>query len=282
MANLKPHDFLNWSDATSDLNLAVKGFCNRTIFSKIDYVKYYDDGRCFILGDHPDELTFRFINDDIYPTFEELNNLPSRYVFLTPDINTYFKGIQKQKHEMNMEMFRFLTDVVHRLYIIEYCRSTKCHELIGFNSAVKESGFIEYAMAHINLLEKFFSDFKKIAPKLELRHASHIIKLPNFFTHTDNNSLYSDSYQEKSHFSARKITNKTKLSIPTAFGQEDVLLTTRESECLNRLAQGFSSKDIASSFNISTRTVEKHIENIRIKSSFRSIKELLDIINICG
>jgi DNA-binding CsgD family transcriptional regulator len=47
--------------------------------------------------------------------------------------------------------------------------------------------------------------------------------------------------------------------------QQRLELTSREIDCYLLLAEGYRSKEIAKELCISYRTVEKHIENIKIK-----------------
>ncbi len=53
-------------------------------------------------------------------------------------------------------------------------------------------------------------------------------------------------------------------------------LTKRESEVLFFIARGKSTKCIANILNISSRTVEKHVENIKIKFNCRKKNEIID------
>jgi DNA-binding CsgD family transcriptional regulator len=55
---------------------------------------------------------------------------------------------------------------------------------------------------------------------------------------------------------------------------EDNYLTKREVECLKLFFMGKTAKQIAKNLSISFRTVEKHIENIRIKAKLSDSSEL--------
>ena len=43
------------------------------------------------------------------------------------------------------------------------------------------------------------------------------------------------------------------------------VLTERESEILEYVAQGFSTKEVAQQVGIAPRTVDRHVENVRLK-----------------
>jgi LuxR family transcriptional regulator, transcriptional regulator of spore coat protein len=48
------------------------------------------------------------------------------------------------------------------------------------------------------------------------------------------------------------------------------LLTVREKQVLELIAQGLSAKEVAQEIDIAPRTVERHIENIRLKLRARN------------
>jgi LuxR family transcriptional regulator, transcriptional regulator of spore coat protein len=48
------------------------------------------------------------------------------------------------------------------------------------------------------------------------------------------------------------------------------LLTTREHQVLQLVAQGLSAKEVAQEIDIAPRTVERHIENVRLKIRARN------------
>ncbi|WP_404481577.1 response regulator transcription factor [Novosphingobium sp. BL-52-GroH] len=47
-------------------------------------------------------------------------------------------------------------------------------------------------------------------------------------------------------------------------------LTKRESEILRAIAQGLSAKEVAKQLQIAPRTVERHIDHIRLKTRTRN------------
>lgn len=57
---------------------------------------------------------------------------------------------------------------------------------------------------------------------------------------------------------------------------EDFKLSTRESECIFLMIYGKSAKEISDFLNISKRTVENHIANIKQKLNFSVKSELID------
>jgi DNA-binding NarL/FixJ family response regulator len=52
--------------------------------------------------------------------------------------------------------------------------------------------------------------------------------------------------------------------------------TQREREILNLVAEGYKSKEIADDLNISVKTVEKYLYNLRKKTNLHDTSSLLD------
>jgi DNA-binding NarL/FixJ family response regulator len=77
------------------------------------------------------------------------------------------------------------------------------------------------------------------------------------------NDLVLAGFLEKGHAVSRNEAPK----LPT--------LTAREREITQLLAEGNSSKEVASLLNLSTKTVETHRSNIMRKLSFHSIRDLV-------
>ena len=71
----------------------------------------------------------------------------------------------------------------------------------------------------------------------------------------------------------RQLTDLLRGGTPDAGGIAS--LTEREREVLRRIAEGSSSKEIAASLDISTRTVETHRANLMRKLDVRSVAQLV-------
>ena len=53
-------------------------------------------------------------------------------------------------------------------------------------------------------------------------------------------------------------------------------ITQREREILNLIAEGYKSREIADDLNISVRSVEKYLYNLRRKTNLRNTSSLLE------
>jgi DNA-binding CsgD family transcriptional regulator len=79
------------------------------------------------------------------------------------------------------------------------------------------------------------------------------------------------------HINTENISkNSPKLAGPEIFDKngQPIELTTRENECLYYLLAGKSAKQTAAILNISQRTVEFHLDNIKLKAGCRTKIEL--------
>jgi LuxR family transcriptional regulator of spore coat protein len=60
------------------------------------------------------------------------------------------------------------------------------------------------------------------------------------------------------------------------------LLTMREQEILQYVAEGYSAKQVAQRIDIAPRTVERHIENIRQKMHARNTPHMISCAYTAG
>lgn len=63
---------------------------------------------------------------------------------------------------------------------------------------------------------------------------------------------------------------------------KDIYLSKREAECLADLFDGLSAKEIARKRNISARTVEVHVEHIKLKLKCSAKSEMIKKAKMCG
>ncbi len=91
------------------------------------------------------------------------------------------------------------------------------------------------------------------------------------------NKLVSNNYHK-----ILKSDDPSKLPVPDQLidsnTENSLPLSKRELDCLELLAKGYSSKKIAQNLNISFRTVEKHLENIKIKLNCNTKDQLIQIV----
>lgn len=73
------------------------------------------------------------------------------------------------------------------------------------------------------------------------------------------------------------LKDKLRLLVETK-QQQRPQLTSREIECLRHLSQGLSARETAERLHISRRTVEKHLDNVKLKFNCHKKVELMRIL----
>lgn len=116
---------------------------------------------------------------------------------------------------------------------------------------------------HLDSLEKFSTYFKERAEKILKTADAQRILLPSWMK--DDTVLTSEKIKNIS------IVNRKFFDVL----YEDEKFTNKEQELLPYIARGYSAKEIAKYMDISYRTVEKHIANIKTKSNCTNEKVLI-------
>lgn len=161
-------------------------------------------------------------------------------------------------------------NVFHRIYFIE--RRSDHYLVSGFGYNKCDISIINYFINSMSSLINFINHFEiNGADLIELFIRKHRIILPNYlesrltvdgvilptqlpfnFTHTETNAATDQIYQ---------------------------LVTAREKDCLNLTAQGYTMKSVAQKLDISPRTVETHLRNIKDKCGLSTKNQLIDMWN---
>lgn len=116
---------------------------------------------------------------------------------------------------------------------------------------------------NIDQLKKFTKYFKETAHK-HISTPNNEIVLP-FLSPTKNlETLYGSGNESTATFLHK---------------YQKLILTAKEIECCRYLKDGFSTQEISISLNRSTRTIEKHISNIKEKTKTRHLVDLMRWIN---
>lgn len=193
--------------------------------------------------------------------------------------------------------FAYLKDVKNNryIYINPACNEIFYNDYISFSETLKASIF-KYEKNAIQAKHEILD--KKISPLVQIDGTLHELNL-NFYPLSVESkeiryvlvygSITTESIPPHSLYSLYKsyyLDEKTALNkFINAIGLGDYLdgkqLTPREFECLQILSKGLSAKEMARLLNISSRTIENHIKNIKEKFDVRSTIELLSIFLSC-
>lgn len=134
-------------------------------------------------------------------------------------------------------------------------------ELMFIESSYSRPGdCVRNMLSHVDLLQKFIHYFRDKAKPLIQQAEKKPIMIPDLHL----------TEQPKKSFT---LTQDKKLQFVNLL--KDYSITKRECECLELLAQGLTSKEIARELNIHPKTVDNHIENVKNKFNARNRIDLL-------
>jgi DNA-binding CsgD family transcriptional regulator len=139
-----------------------------------------------------------------------------------------------------------------------------------FSTTKENMQIVDWYLNHIDLLKHFIFYFKDKAHDLievndrkkliETKFASHTL------SHTENESI-------------KKFFEETTIKRYYLSGAyKDIYLSKREFDCAHYLMDGYSSKLIARHLNLSPRTVESYINQVKAKLNCRTKNQIIKIL----
>lgn len=260
------------SNYHDDVNKICFPLFQKTPIDFFVYEHFHDSGDAIFLSSSPDVLV-NWAKDDLHPTREELDlyasfglktALLSHLIPLPPGTdlvaNKYDKIISVACEN---ELF-------HSLFIVD--RLEASYRVCGFGVKKSNKSILNFYINAVPLLQKFINYFEKYAfEKVDINiNSQELIFLPTYHViqpmavDIDNLSDvllgldFTDSFDFKS-----TILNPA--------------LTSRESQCLSLVAQGYTMKSAAKKLEISHRTVEQHLRNIKEKLGLQTKSQLVEI-----
>tara|TARA_A100000171_G_C2125729_1_gene143393 strand:- start:412 stop:1128 length:717 start_codon:yes stop_codon:yes gene_type:complete len=149
----------------------------------------------------------------------------------------------------------FTLSKFHENYFEAWSFSGKCQDINLSNCYIK----------YIDELKKFSTFFKKSESSLIQGGISAVAKFKKYsFNH------------QNAFLSLKKNLN---YRFPIFFNGLEVKLTVREEECLKLISNGLTFKGIGKKLNISSRTVETYINNLKYKLNKNPKSDLASIYN---
>jgi LuxR family quorum-sensing system transcriptional regulator SolR len=230
-----------------EVNLLCSPLFKKLGINGFSYSRIFLDGSRSELWSNADALCHTFLRKkyiaDTY-TPENYQN-DERYVLLANKIENSSSEIKKKYENQLLDQKNLFNH--DNCFMIVNKNETICEYFIfytpiGFKSA------INFYFNNLNTLENFSMEFKDKA-KLFIKAVDNekIVK-PWRVASTNNHNIILPI-----HYSDLDVTKKT------------CYLTKRESQIAIHIPQGRTAKEIAEILNISMRTVESHIENIKDK-----------------
>lgn len=257
---------------------AVNRFCHplfkNTPINYFDYGRYYDTGEAMVISSSVDFFVNGF-EKMLFPSLEEYNLMYAsglKTVFLShamplplpPGVDSY----TFDKYSEILDLAGTL-NVLHRIYFIERCSDH--YRVAGFGSDKCDISIINYFINSMPSLINFIHHFERSGEDLiEFLIGSHRIIIPNYLE---------SRLQIEGLILPAQLPFNFAHKEPSASVDQIQLVTAREKDCLNLIAQGYTMKSIAQKLNISHRTVETHLRNIKDKYGLNTKNQLIDMWN---
>lgn len=228
----------------------VKKICDPLAHLGLPYCWYFfveEDGTFGMLSNDVEYVEY-FIASDMHlnvPYYSHPSNFKSGYVCTTSAFKDH--EIEKIKSSFSME----------RILAILKVEETRLEGFGFYDRNLNSQSLLNY-LPNIDLLEKFIGYFK--------RETAHLIKKQRDF------SIKNERGQE--FFNVDSSIPLVKNLKAQSFLKEIYNLSPQEERCLKLLKQGYTAQASASILNISNRTVEAHINNIKKKFKCNSKLEL--------
>ena len=231
------------------------------------YIKNYKNGKIMHLSNKGDWLKY-FHKNELY----------KHSPFERTDINynnclMLWSAIEKQ---MVFEKAKKYFNIADGITLVEKDRNG-VEEFYLFGTTVDRRNEINFYINNIDLFKKFILYFKSQAIKLITKAEKNLICLPNFKP-VNPSIIYGLTLED--YISNKNIQSFTKeIEIKKYFigtyNLSSIYLTKRELDVTTYLLHGKSASVIGNRLNMSKRTVETHIENMKNKLGCFSKKQLV-------
>lgn len=241
-----------------------------TPISFFSYAKMYDSGN-MVFFNTDSESTEKLVSHGYYATLEELNLFHSfglKTTLMSPRLPLPLGVKASAEKYSGMVSVAAELSLFYRYFVID--RGADHYRVCGFGTHINKSSIITFYLNALPLFERFIRYFESQARDM-------------IDEYCPNDLICLDKYHEKIIVNENADTSFLipQLNFNFRYGYENNLdrkvLTVRECECLGLIAQGYTMKSASRKLNISHRTVEQHLRNIKEKFRVNTKNELLDI-----
>ena len=244
------HIFFNLVD---EINQVTKPLKKHFSIDSFTYHKTYNDGSQTWATNQPQWLRY-FLKNKLYlkSIFELPASSYSKNTIIYSHIGTH--------HSILAAAQKF--DLSHCVVFIE--PTIDGCEFYYLGTTTPNNGItIDKCLSNLATLEKFITNFNDLAQDI-------LIKIEPF-------RVISKDLATNNHTTYRSIGGVANIEFLASISGYN--LTKRELDCIPLLLKGHSSKQIANVLNISYRTVEIHINNLKRKTRQTSKNDLIHLLN---
>lgn len=210
------------------------------------YTKSYLSGTRVYLTTHPDLLKNYFSNE--FYRIGHCECVPNSYQEQTIVWSSLPQQIIFEKAKQY--------GIVDGIFIIK--PNLKFTEFFNFGHCKDEKNILNIYLTHFEIIKKFINYFKEKTASI-IKKAEQI----NFILPHQQNQLR-----------LMNLTDET-IELKQKLNYDAAALSKRQFECATRIIKGKSTKTIAYELNLSPRTIESYIENLKHKFSLHTKTELI-------
>jgi DNA-binding CsgD family transcriptional regulator len=239
--------------------LCASLFSQVQLINYFDYQHYYDDGRVFTTCTHPEYIK-HYYAEGVYITINEMEKLRQSYGspkkmngFFCKEIAMTDSLELKNKGRLNIALGEQF-NIEKRFYLAK--REKNYIELVGIgtNQVEKMQDFMLLCLENLQIFNAFIDYFKDVGRGIINTFKGEMITSPyKLECKQENKQLKHHNFKTGNNFS----------------------LSSREYECLESMALGRPMKETAHLLNLSPRTIEAHMNNIKIKTGFYAKSQLV-------
>lgn len=226
--------------------------------SFINFGRMFDDGSCILLSsnNHINEYLFSSRNPIFTPIPKDL--IKKNFFYLIPETGPYQKAMHGAAIYFKVR------------HAFDYFEIHQGHIDVWSIGSPKSNGEVyNYYFNNLDVYKNFFISFKEKAGALLKANSKNKLILPDYMRLNFNSTAYFKSS------STSKFKNKYfYLTGP----YENIYFTRREAECLAQLTLGFSLKKTSDLLNLSPRTIETYLNNVKNKLGCNKKSEVISIL----
>jgi len=231
-------------------------FLGTTYFN---YVKIFPDGQRITLTDRGDFIHTYYQHQKLYLTKNILNIEASpekgyRFFIEFSDQPSYVIA----RNDFNIDNGIIM---IHPL--------EQYSELFYLGTTANNYRIINKYLTNLDVLYRFIFYFKEVAGSLIQEAEQQKFLLPGSSPELSKKVYQEEVWKKQAFFKKTKCRR-------FYFGDQKNYLTRREAECIALLINKKSIKEIASALQISPRTAESHLENVKLKLGVTKKKEVID------
>lgn len=259
--------------SSRDIQSICKIFFDKTGTTYFNYVKRYRNGSKACLSNRADWMKYFYghrLFENIFIEKETANKAYEKEFSLGSVTTVLWAGLHKSKVVEQSKLFDIGNGISLALTHKDF------NEYYYFAAKNKAVEMTNWYINNIDSLIEFIYYFKDVARNLisEAEQPQNLIVIKKSvdistpMTHLSISGNFKESVNHKHYF--------------IYYNNLEILITSREIECIKYMIRGYSSAQIGELMNISKRTVEKHLENTKQKLGCCSKPDLVRILSRNG